>query len=151
MCRGREERQGGNTIHKWPPHTYTHPFLRAGPKGWWQRTKEGSGCETTTPPSFLGPLPPQHSSMPQGSQAQPQKHRTQGGPSLQEEGPKGGGMNRDPPGERCQAGGQRAASSGRWRPLQGSLDTTGWMLLSQSLRPSKAASLRAVLRPGGRC
>jgi hypothetical protein len=70
---------------------------------------------------------------------------------LQEEGTRGGRMSGDPPGERCQAGGQRAGSSGRWRPLQGSRDTAGWMLVPPSLCPSRAAPLQAVLRPGGRC
>lgn len=128
-----------------PPHT--HPFLAAEPKRVVAGTAEGSGCETTPLhtrlPMILGSRPPQHSSMPQGSQAQPQTER----PSLQEEGPKGGGMNRDPPGERCQAGG-RADGGDRCR---GAGTRLAGCSVAQSLCPSKAASLRAVLRPGGRC
>lgn len=124
-----------------PPHT--HPFLAAEPKRVVAETTQSSGCETTPLhtrlPMILGSRPPQHSFMPQGSQAQPQTER----PSLQEEGPKGGGMNRDPPGERCQAGGR--AGSGRTVETAAGEPGHDWLdalWLSLSVHPRRLLSGR---------
>lgn len=57
----RRNREGAQTrcdpLKSAPPtHAHIHtPYWQLGPRGWWQGTREVSGCETTTSPapSFL--------------------------------------------------------------------------------------------------
>lgn len=91
----------------------------------------------------LGPLPPQHPSLPQGLRPSHGHSREQGGPSVREEGPRGGRMSRDPPGVRCWAGGQ---AGGQQRALETAAGQLGhdWL----DARPSVPLSIQGGSSPG---
>lgn len=134
-------------------HPHPHPGT-AGPRkmreGAGESERGAVGPHTRLP--TLGPRPPRPPlPAPGGLRMESQTPCGSERPFTQRGGTKGGRVNGDPPGSRDarQAGSGRAAAGvgdGCRQP-----DTTGWMRVPPSLCPSRAAPLRAVLRPGGRC
>lgn len=156
----QREEERPPSVHRHFPADPERP-LPSPPPSWhsWAEKDEGGGRESErgavgphTRLPTLGPRPPRPPlPAPGGLRMESQTPCGSERPFTQRGGTKGGRVNGDPPGSRDarQAGSGRAAAGvgdGCRQP-----DTTGWMRVPPSLCPSRAAPLRAVLRPGGRC